>query len=72
MQAQILAPAAVLIVWTIFILFWMLFARFKGISKIEDKSTLPTGAGARGSELEGAIPDKANWPAHNQIGRAHV
>jgi hypothetical protein len=65
MQAQILAPAAVLVVWTIIIMFWIIPSRFGAVAKIEDKSSLPNKQGVRGGDLEGFIPDKANWPAHN-------
>ncbi|MDP2129546.1 MAG: MAPEG family protein [Erythrobacter sp.] len=65
MQAQMLAPAAVLVVWTLIVLLWIIPARFGAIAKIEDKSLLAAKPGARGSDLEGVIPDKANWPAHN-------
>ena len=65
MQAQMLAPAAVLVVWTLIVLLWIIPARFGAIAKVEDKSTLPGKAGVRGQDLEGKIPDKANWPAHN-------
>ncbi len=40
-------------------------ARFGAIAKLADKSALAAKQGARGADLEGAIPDKANWPAHN-------
>ncbi len=65
MQAQILAPAAVLVVWTLIILFWIIPARFGAIAKVEDKSVFSGKEGGRGQDLEGKIPDKANWPAHN-------
>ena len=39
-------------------------ARFGAIAKVEDKSNLGK-VGGRGVDLEGKIPDKANWPAHN-------
>ncbi len=65
MLAQILAPAAVLVAWTLIILLWIIPARFGAIAKIEDKSLLPSKQGVRGGDLEGVIPDKANWPAHN-------
>lgn len=65
MQAQMLAPAAVLVVWTLIVLLWIIPARFGSIAKVDDKSSLPTKTGARGNDLEGVIPDKANWPAHN-------
>ena len=65
MQAQMLAPAAVLVVWTLIVLLWIIPARFGAIAKLEDKSALAAKQGARGSDLEGVIPDSANWPAHN-------
>lgn len=65
MQAQILAPAAVLVVWTLIVLLWIIPARFGAIAKIPDKSALAAKQGMRGNDLEGVIPDKANWPAHN-------
>jgi hypothetical protein len=65
MQAQMLAPAAVLVVWTLIVLFWVVPTRFGAIAKVEDKSTLPRKVGARGADLEAVLPDKANWPSHN-------
>ena len=64
MQAQMLAPAAVLVAWTLIILFWIVPVRFGAIAKA-DKSKFSGKIGARGPDLEGLIPDKANWPAHN-------
>lgn len=64
MQAQILAPAAVLVLWTLIVLLWIIPARFGAIAKLADKSGL-TKKGMRGNDLEGIIPDSANWPAHN-------
>ncbi|WP_299192106.1 MAPEG family protein [uncultured Erythrobacter sp.] len=65
MQAQMLAPAAVLVVWTLIVLFWIIPSRFGAIAKLEDKSAVTAKRGGRGNDLEGVIPDKANWPAHN-------
>ena len=65
MQAQILAPAAVLVVWTLIVLLWIVPARFGAVAKMADKSALPKKTGVRGNDLEGVLPDKANWPAHN-------
>lgn len=65
MQAQMLAPAAVLIVWTLIVLLWIIPARFGAIAKVKDKSVFSNKPGSRGQDLEGKIPDKANWPAHN-------
>ncbi|WP_298302756.1 MAPEG family protein [uncultured Erythrobacter sp.] len=65
MQAQMLAPAAVLVVWTLIVLLWIIPSRFGAIAKLEDKSVLSGKPGGRGQDLEGVIPDKANWPSHN-------
>jgi len=65
MQAQMLAPAAVLVVWTLMVMFWIIPSRFGAIAKVEDKSVFTGKQGGRGQDLEGKIPDKANWPAHN-------
>ena len=65
MQAQMLAPAAVLVLWTIVILFWIIPARFGALAKLEDKSKLSGKPGGRGVDLNGILPDKANWVAHN-------
>ncbi len=64
MQAQMLAPAAVLVLWTLVVLLWIIPPRFGAVAKL-DKSALPTKPGVRGADLEGVLPDKANWPAHN-------
>ena len=65
MQAQLLAPAALLVAWTLIMLFWIIPARFGAIAKLQDKSALAAKQGVRGNDLEGVIPDRANWPAHN-------
>ncbi len=64
MQAQMLAPAAVLVLWSLVMLFWMAGTRFPAISKI-GSSVDSAKAGSRGLDLEGVIPDNVNWKAHN-------
>ena len=64
MQAQMLAPAAALIVWSLIILLWMAATRFAGMSKVGiNMSNTPPGG--RGIQLEGVLPDKTNWKNHN-------
>ena len=68
MQAQILAPAAVLVVWSIIMLFWVAAVRFPAMKKLAGESgsnRLTAQAGGRGQDLEGRIPVRAVWPAHN-------
>ncbi len=64
MQAQMLAPAAVLIVWSLIMLMWTAGTRFPAMAKsgMDLKNAKP---GGRGQDLEGAIPDKVNWKSHN-------
>lgn len=63
MQAQILAPAAVLVVWSLIMLFWMAGVRLPALKKAGiDLSARP---GGRGQDLEGQLDPRLNWPAHN-------
>ncbi len=64
MQAQMLAPAAVLVAWSLVMLFWMAFTRFPAISA-SGANLKDAKPGGRGVDLEGVIPDKVNWKAHN-------
>ncbi len=63
MQAQILTPAAVLVVWSIVMLFWMAFTRLPALSKLGGLGKAKPGG--RGQDLEGVLPDAINWKAHN-------
>lgn len=63
MQAQILAPAAVLVLWSIVMLFWMAFTRLPALTKLGGLGKAKPGG--RGQDLEGVLPDEINWKAHN-------
>jgi hypothetical protein len=64
MQAQILAPAAVLVVWTLIMLIWTAATRLPAMKKTGmDLKTAPPGG--RGQNLEGVLPDTVNWKSHN-------
>ena len=63
MQAQILTPAAVLVIWSIVMLFWMAFTRLPALSKLGGLGKAKLGG--RGQDLEGVLPDEINWKAHN-------
>jgi hypothetical protein len=63
MLAQMLAPAAVLIAWSLLILFWMAFTRLPALRKAGGLGAAKPGG--RGQDLEGVIPDKINWKSHN-------
>ena len=63
MQAQILAPGAVLVLWTIVMLFWMAVTRLPAIARNGGLGSAKPGG--RGQDLEGVLPDQINWKSHN-------
>ena len=65
MQAQILAPAAVLVLWSLVMLYWMAMTRLPAIKKASGGGIGEAKPGGRGQDLEGVIPDKVQWKAHN-------
>src|SRR3546814_7755197 len=64
MQAQILAPAAVLIAWSLIVLFWMAGTRFPAMARVGIKAD-NTPPGGRGQNLDGVLPDDVQWKSHN-------
>ena len=64
MQAQILAPAAVLIAWSLIMLIWMAATRLPAMKRAGGGlgNAKP---GGRGQDLEGVLDDRVNWKAHN-------
>ena len=64
MLAQMFAPAAVLALWTLIMLWWMAGVRLPALGKVEDKSGVGK-PGGRGQDLDGVLPDKVNWKSHN-------
>ena len=65
MQAQILAPAAVLIAWSLIMLFWMAFTRLPAMKKASGGGLGQAKPGGRGQDLEGVLDDRVNWKSHN-------
>lgn len=62
MPANILVPAAVLVVWTLVMFVWMAATRGPALGKLgPDKLKL----GARGPDLDPLLADSVNWKAHN-------
>jgi hypothetical protein len=64
MENTILAPAAVLVLWSLIMLIWMAATRFPAIAQsgMDMKNVKP---GGRGQNLEGVLPDKVQWKSHN-------
>jgi uncharacterized MAPEG superfamily protein len=64
MNSPILAPAAVLVLWSLVILIWLAATRLPAMSKAGiDLKTAPPGG--RGIDLEPVLPAKLNWISHN-------
>ncbi len=64
MTQSLLAPAAVLILWSLLMLLWVVFTRFPAFKKagIDLQSAPP---GGRYVDVESAMPPEVNWKAHN-------
>lgn len=61
---SLLAPGAVLTLWTLVMLLWVALTRFPAIAKTGmDLKTAPPGG--RGQDLEGVLPPHVNWKSHN-------
>jgi hypothetical protein len=64
-RSEILLPVAVLVAWSLAMMFWMVATRLpamraKGID-------LKTAVGGRPGVLDGVIDERAQWKAHNYI-----
>lgn len=60
----ILGPAAVLILWSLIVLFWLVVTRFAAFSKVGvDLANSPRGG--RYADVESSMPAEANWVSHN-------
>lgn len=64
MENTILAPTAVLVLWSLIMLLWMAVTRFSAIAKSGvDLATAPPGG--RGQDLDAVLPPSVNWKSHN-------
>lgn len=62
-SSPIFAPAIVLVLWSLLMLGWLAITRLPAMAKAG--IDLTSVVGARGANLEGVVPDKVNWKAHN-------
>ena len=65
MTPDILAPAALLALWSLTVLGWAAGVRLKAMSAAGIDMSEPPPGGRRGADLEGVLPDQVNWKAHN-------
>lgn len=65
-RAEILTPAAVLVLWSLIVLIWMAATRLPAVNATpkEDLRKLPR-IGGRGEDLEKVLPAKVSWVSHN-------
>ena len=63
-EIPILAPAAVLILWSLLVLFWMVSTRFPAFLKA-GMDVFQADPGTRYQEVESQLPSKVNWVSHN-------
>ena len=62
-STNLLIPAAVLVIWSLVMLLWMVAVRFPAMKAA--KIDLSKARGGRGQDLDKVLPPEANWPAHN-------
>lgn len=62
-HSPIFAPAIVLVLWSLLMLAWLAVTRLPGMAKAG--IPLTSIVGSRGVNLEGVLPDRVNWKAHN-------
>ncbi len=65
MQAQILAPATVLVLWSLVMLAWLAVTRLPAMNKAMPGGLKNAPPGGRGVNLEGVLDDRINWKSHN-------
>ncbi len=66
LATELLAPAALLIVWSLVMLVWMAIARGAACKAAGiDLAKIPPGG--RGQDLDKLLPPSSNWPAHNYM-----
>ena len=58
-----LAPAAVLVLWTFVMLIWLAASRLPALKAMGGLAAAKPGG--RGQDLEGVIPANINWKSHN-------
>src|SRR3546814_4974549 len=64
MSESILAPGAVLALWTLVMLIWAAATRLTALKKVGvDLKAAPPGG--RGADLETVLPPSVNWKSHN-------
>ncbi|MEP1472525.1 MAG: MAPEG family protein [Halieaceae bacterium] len=64
MSAPILAPAAMLVFWSMVVMFWVMGTRIPAFKKAGVDLT-KSAPGGRYQDVQDAMPDRVNWKSHN-------
>ena len=65
MHSPILAPVAMLVLWSLFMLVWAVATRLPALRNAG--IDLAKVVGSRPNQLDGVLPDQTQWKAHNYI-----
>ena len=64
MNTPILAPAAVLVLWSVFMMYWLMAARLPAMAKI-GLDLSKAAPGGRGQDIDPNFPPPVAWKSHN-------
>lgn len=64
MNISILAPAAALVLWSVFMMYWLMAARLPAMAKIGVDLSKAT-PGGRGQDIDPNLPPPVAWKSHN-------
>ena len=62
---DILQPAVALMIWTMIVWVWMYATRIPAMQKSSDIPSISSLNGGTGKDLDGLLPAKVQWKAHN-------
>ena len=65
MHSEILKPVVVLVAWSLLMLVWMVVTRLPALKNLG--IDLAKVRGSKPGQLDGVVPDKVQWPAHNYM-----
>jgi len=64
MNMPILAPAALLVLWSVFMMYWLMAARLPAMAKI-GVDLGKAAPGGRGQDIDPNLPPPVAWKSHN-------
>lgn len=64
MNMPVLAPAAVLVLWSVFMMYWLMAARLPAMAKI-GLDLSKAAPGGRGQDIDPNLPPPVAWKSHN-------